>query len=167
MKFEITLKDFWLHDDENPEKSIENYLIKKVTDEIWRQTNKVTKKKIEEEIKRRIDDEIELKIKTYIDILFDNGELKIKGRYSSDQPMTMHEYIKKAMLENDHYNSPKQRIEEAAKKHADEIKKRYDLLFASQLVAKLGNAGLLKEDLEKLLLPITKENTKDEKSKIF
>ena len=72
MKFEITLEDFWLHDDENPGEAIEKHLIKKVTDEIWRQTNKVTKKMIIEEIKRKIDDEIELKVKTYIDVLFDN-----------------------------------------------------------------------------------------------
>lgn len=36
------------------------------------------------------------------------------------------------------------------------MKQRYDLLFASQIVAKLDEHGLLKEDIAELLLPTSK-----------
>lgn len=39
----------------------------------------------------------------------------------------------------------KDRILKAAKEHAETLKERYDLLFASQLVSKLDDLGLLKK----------------------
>lgn len=42
---------------------------------------------------------------------------------------------------------------DCAKDFGKEMKERYDLLFASQLVAKMSETGLLKEDVAKLLLP--------------
>lgn len=42
-------------------------------------------------------------------------------------------------------------ISEAATKLGNELKQRYDMLFASQLVAKLGSNGMLKEDVAKVL----------------
>ena len=36
------------------------------------------------------------------------------------------------------------------------MKQRYDLLFASQIVAKLDEHGLLNEDIAELLLPSNK-----------
>lgn len=50
-------------------------------------------------------------------------------------------------------NSMEKLIKSLAKDFANEMKERYDLLFASQLVAKMSETGLLKEDVAKLLLP--------------
>lgn len=42
---------------------------------------------------------------------------------------------------------------EQADKSASELKARYDLLFASQLVTKMNANGMLREDVARLLLP--------------
>lgn len=44
--------------------------------------------------------------------------------------------------------------EQADKSHA-ELKARYDLLFASQLVTRMNESGMLREDVARLLLPPT------------
>ena len=44
---------------------------------------------------------------------------------------------------------------ELAEKSAAELKARYDLLFASQLVSKINEHGMLREDVARLLLPPT------------
>jgi len=48
-------------------------------------------------------------------------------------------------------------VKSEAIKIGQELSNRYDLLFASQLVAKMNEAGLLKEDVANLLLPKKEE----------
>ena len=45
-----------------------------------------------------------------------------------------------------------ERLEKQAQGIFNDIHKKYDLLFASQIVSKLGEKGMLKEDVAKLLL---------------
>lgn len=45
-----------------------------------------------------------------------------------------------------------ERLEKQAQVIFNDIHKKYDLLFASQIVSKLGEKGMLKEDVAKLLL---------------
>ena len=66
--------------------------------------------------------------------------------------MTLKEYILYQIQNNTGWNSPNENIKKLAQKFGEEMKNRYDLLFASQLVAKMNENGLLKEDVAKKLL---------------
>lgn len=81
---------------------------------------------------------------------------KIRVDSYSDNEIPIEDWIKKKFNGNCGYGSAENQIKELAKKFGDEMKQRYDLLFASQIVAKLDEHGLLKEDIAGLLLPASK-----------
>ena len=50
------------------------------------------------------------------------------------------------------YNNQKDLIEKLAKNYSTEMKNRYDMMFASQLVIKLNEQGMLKEGVFESLM---------------
>lgn len=84
-------------------------------------------------------------------------EGSIKKRYGTNEPISMADYIKED-LERVYLSEGKVRsiLDEVIKSSSNsisaELKKRYDLLFASQIVTKLNENGFLKEDVAKILL---------------
>lgn len=82
---------------------------------------------------------------------------KVKKRYSSNDMITVAEYVAEEVertVVND--SKLKEYLNKAVKTAGDaigkELKERYDLLFASQIVSKLHENGMLKEDVAKILL---------------
>jgi polyhydroxyalkanoate synthesis regulator phasin len=51
------------------------------------------------------------------------------------------------------WSSPEEQIKKLASRFGAEMKSRYDLMFATQLVANMSNHGLLKDEMSKLILP--------------
>jgi len=154
MKFTIDIKNFWTREDESLDEGIKRYLVDEVKKEIWNSIKNEVKTDLIKQIKQEISDSMKENINNVMKTMIDNDEIILSGRYSSDEPLPMKEYIQKQMNDKNNYNTPTGEIEKIAERHAKEISKRYDLLFASQLVAKLGNNGLLKEDVARLLLPV-------------
>lgn len=151
MKFTIEVEDFWLGEDSNLEPALKKF----ITDDVVRQIELSIKTKVEDGINKEVKSQVEQNL--YRKIASITNECiaadKIKGRYSNDPEMTLQEYIKQQFTSTAREKAP---VDEVIKKLAEgfgvELKKRYDLLFASQLVAKLGEGGLLKEDAVRLLL---------------
>jgi hypothetical protein len=113
------------------------------------------------QVKRKIDLDRDLKIKEQIDALFEKPELKTN--YYDKEKVSLTQYIENYFagytLNSRDFND---RIEALVKKQGQEItqqlKDRYDLLFASQIVTKLNEQGMLKEDIAKILLGDGKNN---------
>ena len=151
MKINVTidLDDLWT-DESSISEEISMEIKRKVLDEIW---NKL-KPAVEDQITRATKNEVEKmycrKINTFIDEFFETGELK--SPKNSNEKMTLKEYILYQIQNNTGWNSPNENIKKLAQKFGEEMKNRYDLLFASQLVAKMNENGLLKEDVAKKLL---------------
>ena len=151
MKINVTidLDDLWT-DESTISEEISMEIKRKVLDEIW---NKL-KPAIDDQITRVTKNEVEKnycrKINTFIDEFFETGELK--SPKNSNEKMTLKEYILYQIQNNTGWNSPNENIKKLAQKFGEEMKNRYDLLFASQLVAKMNENGLLKEDVAKKLL---------------
>lgn len=151
MKFTIEVEDFWLNDEDNLEENLKKYIIS----DIVRQIDASIKAKVDDHINKEVKAQVEQTLYRKISTLV--GETiatdKIKGYYSNDPEMTLQEHIK-AKFNSSHKEESKifdQLIEKLAKQFGEELKKRYDLLFASQLVSKLHENGMLKEDVAKLL----------------
>ena len=151
MKINVTidLDDLWT-DESSISEEISMEIKRKVLEEIW---NKL-KPAVEDQITRVTKNEVEKmycrKINTFIDEFFETGELK--SPKNSNEKMTLKEYILYLIQNNTNWNSPNENIKKLAQKFGEEMKNRYDLLFASQLVAKMNENGLLKEDVVKKLL---------------
>ena len=76
----------------------------------------------------------------------------IPSRTSSCEVVTFEERIKQDYLHGLGHNSIRELVTKRGKQFADDMKRRYDLLFASQIVSKMSDNGLVsKEDCEKLL----------------
>lgn len=101
--------------------------------------------------KQRIAEKMDEIIEKHVDRIIKTD--KVKFGYSKE-PVTLSEYIQKVYIDTS-YNR-KLKLEDVAKdianKQANEMKERYDLLFASQFVSKLDQLGLLKPDAAKILL---------------
>ena len=151
MKINVTidLDDLWT-DESSISEEISMEIKRKVLDEIW---NKL-KPAVEDQITRATKNEVEKmycrKISTFIDEFFETG--KLKSPKNSNEKMTLKEYILYQIQNNTGWNSANENIKKLAQKFGEEMKNRYDLLFASQLVAKMNENGLLKEDVAKKLL---------------
>ncbi len=150
MKIIVDLEDFYLdnEDSQSLEEGLKNHLKREVIKEI--------QKSISEQVKVQVTDaitaEIQLSIKPIIDKtlsdLIEVGKIQPRG----ENEITISAYVKKLFETNNGWGSPDEKIKNLAKAYGDEMKKRYDLLFASQLVAKIHENGLLKEDVAKKLL---------------
>ena len=148
MKFTIEVEDFYLDGEDSLEANLKDYIKRDVVSQI----EKNIRTKVEDQIQREVHLEVE---KTFVRKIRDAvteivGTEKIKG--SNGVEITLSDYIKNKFQNNTDWRSPDDTIKALAKKFGDEMKARYDLLFASQIVQKLHENGLLKEDVAKKLL---------------
>lgn len=125
------------------------------------------KNKVLADFKQRAGDEFNIYVKQLIDQQKDGfitgvvSELittaKVKKPYSGGEPISISEWVAQE-LERTVLSDSKvkeivtKNVKQATDNIGDELKRRYDLLFASQIVAKLHENGMLKEDVAKLLL---------------
>lgn len=149
MKIVVDLEDFWLEEDEQLIPALQGHVksivIREIGDSIKNQVMSFMNKAMKEEVEKQL----EMRVKLLMDSALETG--KITGRYSSDGEMTVQEWVSKEIKSNS--SNTLDFVNKAAKREAEELKKRYDLVFASQIVAKINEQGLLKEDVAKLLLP--------------
>jgi hypothetical protein len=150
MKFTITIEDFWLDEEQDLEPKLKSHIIHNVVQQIHASIKSKIDEHVTKEVKAQVEQSLYRKISTLV------GEIiatdKIKGRYSGEADMTLQEYVHEQFKNNTGYNSIQDNIKKLANSFADDMKRRFDLLYASQIVAKMSDNGLLKEDAVKLLL---------------
>lgn len=146
MKFIVEVKDFWLEEEELTE-SLKSHIVVEVTKQIKDSIKEQVDNLTNEEIKVRLDSELQTRVNVHIEEFLKVG--KIKDRYSRDTNLTVDEFLAKSFKDNNDVII--KHIENQAKIQATKIKDSYDLLFASQIVNKLNEQGMLKEGLADLL----------------
>lgn len=149
MKIVVDLEDFWFEEDEQLIPALQDHVktmvIRQIGDSIKKQVDLFMDKAIKEEI----NSQLEMRVKILMEAQLETG--KVKGRYSGDQEMTIQEWVSKEIKTNS--SNIHDYVLKTAKAQGEDLKRRYDLLFASQIVAKINEQGLLKDDVAKLLLP--------------
>lgn len=151
MKFTIEVADFYIDSEDgydfNLEENLKKHIITDVTNQIWSSISQ----KVEEHITRKVKADVEEKMYRFMNIsieeIIQTEKIKKDGK-----EITLVEYIKDHFQNRNSYRNADEVITREAEKFSKEMKNRYDLLFASQLVAKMSNAGMLKEDVAKILL---------------
>lgn len=151
MKITIDLEDFWLDGETDLESGLKDFVKREVLKEI----NKSIEKRVEDHLTTKIKEEVEKhmykQMNSFIADFIKTGQIK-SSNYSDAKMISVEEYVKQKFSSDTGWSSPNEQIKTLAKKFGDEMKARYDLLFASQLVAKLNDTGLLKKDAARLLL---------------
>ena len=155
MKFTVEIDEFWLDEDSN---GFEEELKNSIKIDVCQQIKKMMLTHIENEItnvvKQQVSDTLREQIQALVADVISTGMIR-ESSYS-DKEISIENRIKSQFNANCGYHNANAKITELAKKFGDEMKQRYDLLFASQIVAKLDEHGLMKEDIAELLLPTSK-----------
>lgn len=155
MKFTVEIDEFWLDEDSN---GFEEELKQSIKIDVCRQIKDLMLSHIENEItnvvKQQVSDSLREQIQALVADVISTG--KIRENSYSNTEIPIEDWIKKQFHGNSGYQNADLKITELAKKFGDEMKQRYDLLFASQIVAKLDEHGMLKENIAELLLPLNK-----------
>ena len=158
MKINVTvdLEDFYIDEDSsNLNDEIKKDIANKVKNLVWKQFEENALKSFDNQVKRQIEIDRELKIKQTIDDLFKNK--KLKKPYSGNELVSVEDYIidelnRNIGASNQFDRNIRDLIDKKASEIAKDLKDRYDLLFASQIVSNLNKQGMLKDDIAKILL---------------
>jgi hypothetical protein len=151
MKFIIDIDEFWLDEEKELEPALKTFIIKTVIQQIHKSIESKVEVAVTKEAHAQVEKTLFRKIQSIVTKFVSEGKVKADS-YDKEAKLTIEEYIKKQFEDNSNFRSPTKKIQELASKFGEELKKRYDLLFASQIVASLNNNGLLKENVAKMLL---------------
>lgn len=147
MKFTVEVSDFYLE-----EENLEQGLQDRIRHDVLLQIQQSIKDKVEEQITRKVKLEIESKLSIMItetiDKLIATENIKV-----SNEDISIQDHVKSLFIKNSGWQTPHDTIKRLAEKFGNELKQRYDLAFATHVVSKLSDNGLLKDDVAKLLIP--------------
>lgn len=162
MKFSIEIEDFWYDQEEgNLSDELKSFIINEIVRKLSKQIDDKTIQTIELKATKAITDGFGAKVSAAVSRFFKSGRIKpyrnsVNNEVGADGCISIEQYIQEKFTHDTGWSSGQERIEKLAKKFADEMRNRYDLLFASQLVIKLNEQGLLKEDVARAILKDTK-----------
>lgn len=149
MKITVDIEEFYLEQDDI-EQSLKTFVINECVSKITQSIEK----KIEYQIKLTVEHMLEKamlqKITAKVDTFLVEG--KVKSRRNSSEQVDIMKAVEEEFEYGSGWNTIKENIAKQAKTFADELRRKNDLLFASQIVAKLNENGMLKENVAKMLL---------------
>lgn len=149
MEFTVKIEDDWIEDTQlisELKSQITSSLASKIIEKLLSGHVKLIEKITTDKIIQEFD-----KLAKEATLQFiENGKVR-SGRNSSTM-ITVSEYIAERFENSNSYNSQKDLIERKAKEYSTEMKNRYDMMFASQLVIKLNEQGMLKEGVFESLM---------------
>lgn len=148
MKFVVSVEDFWLEEEGF---DLSTALKDAIRNDVIAQIRQQIKKQVDDFMNSYIIAEISKNLEKTVQSLMDNviNTGKVKGRYSTDPDMTVDEWVRKEFANK--RTDVEKAIEKKVLMHVKDLQGRYDLLFATQLISKIKDAGFLKEDVEKLI----------------
>lgn len=159
MKFTIDLEEFYLESDEgseNIETELKRFIVNTVVMEIYKKIKPDIEAMTSIEIKNNIDASIAVEIEKIVSEFCKSG--MVNDRYDQNKKTPFLQWIDSTFQEQ----LTRLNLDALIKKKADTIaaglEKRYDLLFASQIVSNLNKAGFLRSDAAALLLQSSDPN---------
>lgn len=158
LQVSIDLTEVWCNDQNEGALSdvLKEHIIWEVQQAVWAEFSDEAKTEFSSKVRALLDEGRKGRMDSIIDDCFNNEKIK-KSVYDSKTEVTMKDYVSQSLkhqtVDSYQYNT---KIDEAVKKQGADIvqqlKDRYDMLFASQIVSKLNEAGMLKDDVARLLL---------------
>ncbi len=174
MKINVTvdLEDFYNEDDSSFNEQILDDIQRRVEHEVWGMFTNTALTEFKTKITKDMEGSKDEEVSRIVNKVFTEKKIKVKEPSKGNpepETVTLYEYIEDTItkgyfhpdrnadyLLRDKLHEFQVKFEEALSKTskgiADELINRYDLLFASQIVNNLSKAGMLKDDVAKLLI---------------
>ena len=156
MKVTVTvdLSEFYSEDETDFSTQIKDAIAYDVKNQILSDWREKVKDIFGETLRQNISDEISEMVKKQVKECFNSKT--VKSRYSNDF-VTIPDYISKQLdndlnVSRDFQNRLDKISSDSAKSITQQLKDRYDLIFASNLVSKMNELNMLKPDVAKLIL---------------
>lgn len=147
MKFTVELDDFWMDEDSSGiEIELKRYIIRDVANQIKASIKEAIEIEIRQVVENKFKESLETEVAMVTRELIESGEVKRNPQRSDSGKVTIKEWITNTIESQAGWSTPQKQLAEYAKKHMDEIKKRYDFLYASSVVQKMADLGMLKDD---------------------
>lgn len=147
MQFVIEVDDFYLDYEEELLPQLKQHIIENVTGKIWAKNGEKVESTLQKEIHETVEREFKGKIDDRIKTIIETQKIGAK-----DHDPLIDEWMREQFKNNTGWHSPTDTIKELAGRFGKEMKQRYDTLFASQIVIKMNEQGLLKEGVMDSLL---------------
>jgi hypothetical protein len=160
MKINVTvdLEDFYPEEEGgNISEQVKELISNQVKNEIWKKFEKDGFESFCNQVERKINLDKDLKIKECLDTLFKDKKTR-KSRWDANKLLSIEEYINENVDAEYFHNGNKfdvmvrDYLSKKTESIGKDLKDRYDLLFASQIVSNLNKNGMLKDDIAKILL---------------
>lgn len=150
MKITIDLEDFFLEEGDQLQDALKKHITWQVTQDITKSIKEKVDNEVAAAIRKQVVDGLNEQINSFIS---ENIKTNLVKSYKdSSKLVPLQEYIAELFTYQSGWGTKSEEIKKLATQLGQEMKNRYDLLFASQLVAKMSETGLLKEDVAKILL---------------
>lgn len=160
MKITVDIDDLYVEDGtitEELKRTIVHESVTKIKSGIRDECKKAIENAVAEEVARHIQHEIAHAVAAMSKDSIIINKRKSSGVYPDQENLNIEEYVRQEMVLLSGEGMMRGRIEDIAKGFAAELKKRYDLAFASSIVSSMANAGLLKDER---LLELLETNNK-------
>lgn len=135
------------------ESRLKNYIIsdieRAVTSFFYQKLEKDLKETMSNKVKNMVEEKVENSLNEKVSKFLEEGT--VKKDYSNEQ-VPVEEWIKSCFEDRRNFRELKTAVENKSDLYVKEIKDRYDMLFATQIVQKMNEQGLLKEGIYKSLI---------------
>ena len=145
MKLNITIEldDIEIWDDEQQlTEAILKHIKREIVGEIWGKIKGTAKPVIEGKVSAHMEAKMDARIKQEIEAII--AEDKFTARFGKEQ--SLEEWVAEQFNNTRGYNALKDLMEKRAKQFIQQMQDRYDQLFATQIILKIRDQGLLKEE---------------------
>lgn len=144
MKFTVDLEDFWLDEDSGIEEGLKDHIKRDVISQIKTSLKEQIENTITQEVERQFKESLSTEVALMTREVIESGQVKKSSR--TDLRIPLKDWIIEQVESNTGWQNPQEQLAKYAKKHMDEIKKQYDFMYASSVVQKMSELGMLKDD---------------------
>lgn len=144
MKFTIDVEDFWLDEDTGIEEGLRSHIKHDVVTQIKQSLKEAIETTIRQEVEQQFKENLSTEVALLTKEVIESGQVKKSSH--SEEKIPLKDWIIEQVNSNTGWSNPQEQLAKYAKKHMDEIKKQYDFLYASSVVQKMSELGMLKDD---------------------
>lgn len=159
MKITVELDDFWMDGEQGLDEALKEHVTQSVIGRIRESIDKKIDQEIATQCRESIEKQLATQIKKYISKFLKKGMIKPQDQSTE---VLIEDYIKDKLMSHNGWGDGKDPINAISEALGKELKARYDMLFASQIVIKMGKQGLLKPGVVDTLLEKEKPKSMDD-----
>lgn len=154
---EVDLNSIWpdFEDDASAlGKQVESAIAEEVKNKVWNLVRDQVNKTISNAVYATVESQVSNKVDAYIESFLLSGTIKTSA---TSEPIAIKDLVESFITSQKAWTGFSQGLAKIAENYAKEAQKKYDLVFATQIVMSLKDSGMLDKDKLQLLFQDSKE----------